>query len=74
MPTGMERRREDAALGIRLVLRASVDREREDAARRKQVLILPELGDDLLFGAGIAFVSTQFPVSAGVDVLRRPAE
>lgn len=74
MATGMQRRCDDAAFGIGFILGTTVDSKSEDASRWKQVLILPKLGDDFLFGAGIALVLTELPVGTGIDMAIGPAE
>lgn len=74
MPTGVKCRRSDTAFGIGLILGRTVDHEGEDSPGRKEVLVLSELSDDLLLGAGVALILAQLPVGTGVDALRCLAE
>lgn len=71
---GMKRWGDDATFGIGFILSSAVDRECKNALHREEVIVLPNLSDDFLLSARVAFILAELPIGAGVDVAVSPTE
>lgn len=71
---GMKSSRIDTAFGVRFILSFTSYHKCHNFPRREKVFLLAQLGNDFLFGTGIAFILAQLPIGPSVDSLRGPSK